>query len=85
MLCYCFVHRHSLVGDQQGGMKYLVYMIRKTFQLQQVDIVEADNFRVKDNHIIFKRGFRTVSLFHADCVEKILKEGESEHDEDSKP
>lgn len=57
-------------------MKYLVYMIRGMFQTQQIDIVEADNFKVKDNHIIFKRGFRTVSFFHADCVEKILKESE---------
>jgi len=58
-------------------MKYLVYMIKEMFQGQQIDIVEADNFKVKDNHIFFKRGFRTVSLFHVDCVEKILeKEGD---------
>lgn len=59
-------------------MKYLVYMVRGMFQNTQIDIVEADNFKVKDNHIIFKRRFRTVSFFHADCVEKILKEGEAE-------
>ena len=57
-------------------MKYLVYMIKGMFQDQQIAIVEADNFKVKDNNIIFKRGFRAVSFFHADCVEKILKEGE---------
>lgn len=55
-------------------MKYLIYMTREMFQLQDIDIVEADNFKVKDNHIIFKRGFRTVAFFHADFVEKILKE-----------
>lgn len=59
-------------------MKYLVYMVRGMFQNQQIDIVDADNFRVKDNHIIFKRGFRKVSFFHADCVEKILKERDAE-------
>lgn len=57
-------------------MKYLVYMISDLNSIQEINIVEADNFKVKDNHIIFKKGFRTVSFFHADCVEKILKEGE---------
>lgn len=59
-------------------MKYLVYMTSGMFQPQQIDIVEADKFKVKEDHIIFKKGFRTVSFFHADCVEKILKERDVE-------
>lgn len=59
-------------------MKYLVYMTRGMFQNQQIDIVEADNFKVKYDHIIFKRGFRSISLFHANCVEKILKERDAD-------
>jgi hypothetical protein len=49
-------------------------MTRGMFQNQQIIIVESDNFKVKDDYILFKKGFRTVSFFHADCVEKILKE-----------
>lgn len=59
-------------------MKYLVYMIREMFQNQQIYIVEADNFKVKDDYIIFKRRFRKAAFFHANCVEKILKERDVE-------
>lgn len=62
-------------------MKYLVYKTRGMFQTQQIDIVDADNFKVKairDDYILFKKGFRTVSFYHADCVEKILKERDAE-------
>ena len=62
-------------------MKYLVYKTRGMFQTQQIDIVDADNFKVKairDDYIRFKKGFRTFSFYHADCVEKILKERDAE-------
>lgn len=63
---------------KRNRVKYLVYMSRGMFQDQQIDIVEADNFKMKDNLIIFKKGFRSVSFFHAALVEKILREGEAE-------
>ena len=60
-------------------MKYLVYrLMRGLYEKQEITIVEADNFKVKDDYILFKKGFKTVSFFHIDCVEKILKERDAE-------
>lgn len=58
-------------------MKYLVYRhMRGVFETYEKVMVDASDFKLKGDYIIFKKGFRSVAFFHADYVYAIWKEGE---------
>lgn len=58
-------------------MRYKVFRTHGPYEKYEVFVVEARNFIIKKNHIIFKNGFRAVSLFQSDLVDYILKEDDS--------
>lgn len=55
-------------------MKYLVYMEKELLSPQTVIVVNANNFIIAKGYIIFVKGFKKVSLFNVERVEKIIQE-----------
>lgn len=55
-------------------MKYLVYMKNEFLSPQTIIVVSANNFVIAKGYIIFVKGFRKVSLFNVERVEKVLQE-----------
>lgn len=53
-------------------MKYRVYRTTGPFGKPDIFFIEADTFIARKNHIIFKKGFRSVSFFQSDLVDYIL-------------